>query len=41
VLIEQLVAVNPYAVNSRYADDWREPDASHAHSAIRLALAVK
>jgi HEPN domain-containing protein len=41
VLIEQLVTLNLYAVNVRYADDWREPDARQAHSAIRLALAVR
>jgi HEPN domain-containing protein len=37
VLVEDLAELNPYAVNVRYADDWREPQLNDAKRALALA----
>ena len=39
--IEVLVALNPYAVEVRYADDWREPGRSEASRALETAEMVR
>jgi HEPN domain-containing protein len=39
--VEDLVELNPYAVDVRYADDWREPQLSDANRALALALKVR
>ena len=39
--MEELVELNPYAVDVRYADDWREPQVSDAKRAVALALRVR
>jgi HEPN domain-containing protein len=39
--IEDLVLLNPYAVDVRYADDWHEPRSSDARRALALALDVR
>ena len=41
VQLEELVELNPYAVNVRYADDWREPQLRDAHRALVLALQIR
>jgi hypothetical protein len=38
---EDLVELNPYAVDVRYADDWREPQLSDAKRALVLASQVR
>jgi HEPN domain-containing protein len=38
---EDLVELNPYAVDIRYADDWREPQLSDAKRALALASKVR
>jgi HEPN domain-containing protein len=38
---EELAELNPYAVNVRYADDWREPHLDDAKRALALALQVR
>jgi HEPN domain-containing protein len=37
----QLVAMNPYAVDVRYADDWREPQREDALRAVEVAQRVR
>jgi HEPN domain-containing protein len=39
--IEELGELNPYAVNVRYADDWREPQLNDARRALGLASKVR
>ena len=39
--IADLVELNPYAVDVRYADDWREPQLSDARRALVLASEVR
>jgi HEPN domain-containing protein len=39
--IEDLVELNPYAVDIRYADDWHEPQLSDARRALALASEVR
>ena len=41
VLVEDLAELNPYAVNVRYADDWREPQLNDAKRALALASKVR
>jgi HEPN domain-containing protein len=41
VRIEDLAELNPYAVNVRYADDWREPQLNDAKRALVLASQVR
>ena len=41
VPVEDLAELNPYSVDVRYADDWREPQLSDANRAIELASQVK
>ena len=41
VRVEDLAELNPYSVDVRYADDWREPQLSDANRAIELASQVK
>ena len=41
VRVEDLVELNPYAVDVRYAEDWREPHLNDAKRAIALALKVR
>jgi len=41
VRIEELAELNPYAVNVRYADDWREPQLNDAKRALVLASRVR
>jgi HEPN domain-containing protein len=41
VPVTSLVAINPYAVQVRYADDWREPSRSDAIQALALAQQVR
>jgi HEPN domain-containing protein len=41
VPVARLVAINPYAVDVRYADDWREPDRDEAIHALETAEAVR
>lgn len=38
---EELAGLNPYAVDVRYADDWREPQMNDAKRALVLALKVR
>src|SRR5580700_7715626 len=38
---EVLVELNPYAVDIRYADDWREPRSDDARRALALADRVR
>jgi HEPN domain-containing protein len=38
---EHLVELNPYSVDVRYADDWREPRLSDARRALALACEVR
>ena len=40
VRVEDLAELNPYAVNVRYADDWRELQLSDAERALVLASQV-
>jgi hypothetical protein len=37
----ELAILNPYAVEVRYADDWREPGREDAIEALRLAEQVR
>jgi HEPN domain-containing protein len=39
--VADLVELNPYAVDVRYADDWREPQFSDAKRALALASEVR
>lgn len=39
--ITELVELNPYAVDVRYADDWREPQLADAKRALTLASQVR
>ena len=39
--VADLVELNPYAVDVRYADDWREPQLSDAKRALALASKVR
>src|SRR5665213_1566888 len=39
--VEELVELNLYAVDTRYADDWREPGLSDARRALLLASEVR
>jgi HEPN domain-containing protein len=39
--VASLVALNPYAADARYADDWREPSRSDAIRALELAQQVR
>ena len=41
VQVEDLAELNPYAVNVRYADDWREPQLGDARRALELASQVR
>jgi hypothetical protein len=41
VRVEELAELNPYAVNIRYADDWREPQLNEAKRALALAARVR
>lgn len=41
LLPEDLVELNPYAVDVRYADDWKEPQLSDARRAIALAEQIR
>jgi len=41
VRTEDIVELNPYAVDVRYADDWREPQLSDAKRALLLAYEVR
>ena len=41
VRVEDLAELNPYAVNVRYADDWREPQLNDARRALALASKVR
>jgi hypothetical protein len=41
VRVEDLAGLNPYAVNVRYADDWREPQLNDAKQALALAPKVR
>ena len=41
VLVEDLTELNPYAVDVRYADDWREPQVNDARRALALASTVR
>ena len=41
VRVEDLAELNPYAVNVRYADDWREPQLGDARRALELASQVR
>ena len=38
---EELAELNPYAVNVRYADDWKDPQQEEAHRALELAFRVR
>jgi HEPN domain-containing protein len=39
--VDKLADLNSYAVEVRYADDWREPDIENAKAALALALEIK
>jgi HEPN domain-containing protein len=41
VRVEDLAGLNPYAIDVRYADDWREPQLSDAKRALELAANVR
>ena len=41
VRVEDLAELNPYSVDVRYAEDWREPQSSDANRAIALASKVR
>jgi len=41
VRVEDLAGLNPYAVDVRYADDWREPQLNDAKRALELASKVR
>jgi HEPN domain-containing protein len=41
VRVEDLAGLNPYAVDVRYADDWREPQLHDAKRALALASKVR
>lgn len=41
VRVEDLVELNPYAIDVRYADDWREPRLCDAERALSLASQVR
>ena len=41
IRVEDLLELNPYAVDVRYADDWREPRLSDARRALLLASQVR
>jgi len=41
VRVEDLAGLNPYAVDVRYADDWREPQLNDARRALELASEVR
>ena len=41
VRVEDLVELNPYAIDVRYADDWREPRLADAERALSLASQVR
>jgi HEPN domain-containing protein len=41
VRLELLAELNPYAVDVRYADDWREPQLNDAKRALALASEVR
>ena len=39
--VTDLVAMNPYAVDVRYGDDWREPQREDAIRSLELAEVVR
>ncbi|MGD0772176.1 MAG: HEPN domain-containing protein [Candidatus Solibacter sp.] len=39
--VEDLAGLNPYAVDVRYADEWREPQLNDAKRALELASKVR
>jgi HEPN domain-containing protein len=39
--VEDLLELNPYAVDVRYADDWCEPQLNDANRALELASKVR
>ena len=39
--VASLVAINPYAVDVRYSDDWREPRRGDAIQALEIAERVR
>jgi len=39
--VTSLVAINPYAVDVRYSDDWREPRCSDAVQALEVAQRIR
>ena len=41
VRVEDLVEMNPYAIDIRYTDDWREPQLNDAKRALELASKVR
>jgi HEPN domain-containing protein len=41
VRVEDLAELSPYAVDVRYADDWREPQLNDAKRALALASQVR
>jgi HEPN domain-containing protein len=41
VRVEDMAELNPYAVDVRYADDWREPQLNDAKRALVLASLVR
>jgi HEPN domain-containing protein len=41
VPVPDILTVNPYSVDIRYADDWREPTRSDAMQAIDVAQRVR
>ena len=41
VRVEDLAGLNPYAIDVRYADDWREPQLIDAKRALALASEVR
>ncbi len=41
VPLTTLVALNPYSVDTRYADDWREPRRDDAVQALAIAESVR
>ena len=38
---EDLAGLNPYVVDVRYGDDWREPQLNDANRALALVLEVR
>jgi hypothetical protein len=41
VRVEDLAELNPYSVEIRHADDWREPQLNDAKRALALASQVR